>query len=81
MYQDSFQGVSCALLKSTSCSQVPHVTDVLLLSQDPELLRNRTGTQQHSQESLIFPRSPGSHLDIGLKLDEKAELFYATYLY
>lgn len=38
LHQDSFQGVACALLKSSSCSQVPHVTDVLLLSQDMELL-------------------------------------------
>lgn len=36
--QDSFQGVAWAVLKSSSCSQVLHVTDVLPLSQNTELL-------------------------------------------
>lgn len=38
LHQDSFLGVAWTVLKSSSCSQVPHVTDVLLLSQDTELL-------------------------------------------
>lgn len=54
LQQDSFQGVSCALLKNSSCSQVLHVTDVLLLSQDTDLLETEEYTAIFPGKSYFF---------------------------